>query len=98
MLKVFRPRNATPIESSEATLSVLKELEADIPEGVTYAVWNDSSRNLQRPHRPAPAERVDGFDLVFIILGLLLEPGLGLLGDDVVFHLVPRCVPAHSRL
>ena len=76
MLKVFRPRNATPIESSEATLAAMKEIEAEIPEGVSYAVWNDSSEIYK--------DRIDlllrnaglGLILVFIILGLLLEPGL----------------------
>ena len=64
-----------PIESSAATLSVLKELEADIPEGVSYSIWNDSSEYKDRIDLLL-RNALMGLVLVFIILGLLLEPGL----------------------
>ena len=76
MLKVFRPRNSSPIESSAATLSVLKELEADIPEGVSYSIWNDSSEIYKDRIDLLLRNALMGLVLVFIILGLLLEPGL----------------------
>ena len=76
MLKVFRPRNATPIESSEATLAAMKEIEAEIPEGVSYAVWNDSSVIYKDRIVLLLRNAGLGLILVFIILGLLLEPGL----------------------
>ena len=76
MLKVFRPRNASPVESSEAARAVVAELAPEIPDGVSYAFWNDSSEMYRDRINLLLSNALLGLVLVFIILGLLMEPGL----------------------
>ena len=76
MLKVFRPRNSSPIESSAATLSVLKELEADIPEGVSYSIWNDSSEIYKDRIDLLLRNALMGLVFGIYYFGTFTEPGL----------------------
>ena len=97
MLKVFRPRNSSPIESSVATLSVLKELEADIPEGVAYSIWNDSSEIYKDRIDLLLRNALLGLGFGIHYFGALAGTRIGFLGHHGYPHLVPWCLFAYSR-
>jgi multidrug efflux pump subunit AcrB len=73
MVQVFRSGEQTPLDVAEATKAFRDRFQANLPEGVKVAIWNDMSEIY--------ADRIGlllrnarlGLVLVFLILGMFLE-------------------------
>ncbi|CAM2066067.1 Efflux RND transporter permease subunit [Sulfidibacter corallicola] len=76
LLEIFRVGDQKPADVSAAAKEVVARMQAELPEGVEIAVWNDMSEALQ--------DRIDllfkntffGLVLVLMLLSLFLEPRL----------------------
>ena len=73
MLRVFRVADQNPIEVADAVKKYAEDNAEALPEGLSYALWNDQSQIYR--------ERIDlllrnaymGLALVFVCLGLFLD-------------------------
>ncbi|MEO1273180.1 MAG: efflux RND transporter permease subunit, partial [Myxococcota bacterium] len=73
MLRIFRVADQTPIEIADTVKQYVEDKRARLPQGLSYALWNDQSQIYR--------ERIDlllrnaymGLVLVFVCLGLFLD-------------------------
>ncbi len=72
-LSVFRVGDQTPIGVSDAIQELMPELEADLPDGVSWVVRNDRSDHYRQRLQLLMRNLFLGLTLVLILLGLFLE-------------------------
>jgi len=75
-LNVFRVGDETPQEVSDAVREFVAEAHAELPPGVDYAIWNDSSEIYRDRMRLLLKNAILGLALVLLILGLFVDPRL----------------------
>ena len=72
-LSVYRVGEQTPIGISDAVQEMMPELEADLPDGVSWVVRNDRSDHYRQRLQLLMRNLFLGLTLVLILLGLFLE-------------------------
>jgi multidrug efflux pump subunit AcrB len=72
-VEVYRVGDQTPLEISAAVRDYADQLEERLPEGVSVAVWNDSSEVYQDRINLLLKNAMIGLVLVLLALGLFLE-------------------------
>ncbi|WP_321390308.1 efflux RND transporter permease subunit [uncultured Desulfuromusa sp.] len=88
MLKVFRIGEQKPTEISEQIISYVEENNANFPESLNLAVWNDTTEIFNSRMSLLQKNALLGLGLVIIILGLFLEirlAGWVMLGIPISF-------------
>ncbi len=75
-VEVYRVGDQTPIEVSDAGKEYLKNLKNELPDGVHVEILNDSSDMFRSRMELLLKNAYLGLGLVFILLGLFLEPRL----------------------
>jgi len=72
-LSVFRIGDQTPIGVADATFAALEKIEADLPEGVSYAINRDMSEIYRQRLGLLLRNAFWGLCLVLLVLGIFLE-------------------------
>jgi multidrug efflux pump subunit AcrB len=75
-IDVFRVGDQTPVGVAQAARRALADIEADLPEGVHYAVQDDDSEIYVQRRDLLVKNLLLGLVLVLSVLGLFLEPKL----------------------
>lgn len=70
---VFRVGDQTPIEVSDAVMAYIAEHEKDLPAGLQYATWFDTSEMYKDRRDLMLKNAAYGLVLVLLVLGLFLE-------------------------
>ena len=73
-LVVYRIDMETPIGVSRAARAIIDEIERDLPDGASLAVWDDQSKRYEDRLDLLARNAVIGLGLVLLLLGLFLEP------------------------
>ena len=76
MVNVFRVGEQTPIEVAAAVKEYVAQMRADLPEGVSVAIWNDQSEMYRDRMSLLIRNGRLGLLLVLLVLGLFLEARL----------------------
>lgn len=75
-LRVFRVGNQSPLDISDKVTAYTKNKLAELPEGVSIEVWQDSSFYLRGRLDMMIENALMGLVLVFAVLALFLRPSL----------------------
>ncbi|MEM7495706.1 MAG: efflux RND transporter permease subunit, partial [Myxococcota bacterium] len=78
MLRVFRTGNQTPLTVAEAVERHAERLKQELPSTIQATVWNDFSELYAQRVNLVLRNAWMGLLLVFVVLGLFLEPRLAL--------------------
>jgi multidrug efflux pump subunit AcrB len=87
-MAVYRIGMETPITIEEATLEVLDQLEARLPEDVEFTIWNSRADMFRQRMELLMRNGLLGLILVFVVLGFFLEMRLAfwvMLGIPISF-------------
>ncbi|MEE9367917.1 MAG: efflux RND transporter permease subunit [Pontiella sp.] len=72
-LTVYRVGKETPLTVEKAVLDVLEELNATMPDGVDFTIWNNRADSFRGRMGLLMKNGALGLVLVFVLLGLFLE-------------------------
>ena len=87
-MNIYRVGKETPISVEAAVMDVLDELEATLPEGVEFTLWNSRADMFRQRMNLLLRNGLFGLLLVFIVLGFFLEMRLAfwvMLGIPISF-------------
>ena len=87
-MSVYRIGKETPISIEKATLDVLDQLKAHLPEGIEMEIWNSRADMFRQRMDLLLRNGLFGLILVFIVLGFFLEMRLAfwvMLGIPISF-------------
>jgi len=87
-MSVFRVGKETPISVEESVLEVLDQLEASLPEGIEFTLWNSRADMFRQRMNLLLRNGLLGLILVFFVLGFFLEMRLAfwvMLGIPISF-------------
>ncbi|MDF7807702.1 efflux RND transporter permease subunit [Pontiellaceae bacterium B12219] len=87
-MTVYRVGKETPLSVEKAVLDVLEELEATMPDGVDFTLWNNRADSFRGRMGLLLKNGAMGLVLVFVLLGLFLEMRLAfwvMLGIPISF-------------
>ena len=76
LVDVYRVGDQSPIQVSDAVREILREVEAGLPPGLGLDIQNDSSDIYRQRMNLLLRNGALGLTLVFLLLGLFLEPRL----------------------
>ncbi|MGE9296005.1 MAG: efflux RND transporter permease subunit, partial [Puniceicoccales bacterium] len=76
LLEVYRIGDQTPIGVADATLAVVEELRATLPEGLSLSVMSDNSEVFRQRADLLIKNLLMGLVLVLLVLGIFLETRL----------------------
>ncbi|MDF7801623.1 efflux RND transporter permease subunit [Pontiellaceae bacterium B1224] len=87
-MTAYRVGKETPISVEQAVIGVLEELEATMPDGVDFTLWNNRADSFRGRMNLLLKNGAMGLVLVFVLLGLFLEMRLAfwvMLGIPISF-------------